>query len=181
MFISDDAYEFWVPPGLKEPSEHHWRVISLGANVPWFIAGFDVPDDGVLIRHTMCIAWERDLLWSIEHRRPGRLVTLQYLLPPRLSEGRHAWQSRDIDAVWRLNEGAGPPGESTFVFCDREGQWQGSLAREMTTVPEDERSLVWKQPVLGAATSSGTSFRRVVGVNYLVRSATTILAGCEAG
>jgi hypothetical protein len=120
MFVSTPRFEFPIPAVLAGPGAKFWRGVELSSNVPWFIATFDVCEDGVNVLHTVCLWWESDLVGLMGDGHSGRLVELQCLMPPWYSAAK-AWTMRRVTKIWRAKDRTAQDAE-VFVFLDDNGK-----------------------------------------------------------
>lgn len=120
MFVSHPQFEFYFPEGLADPGSKHWRLVEFSLHTPWFLltVGDASEDDEILLTHTWCIAWVRDLvqiLASIEHDKVRGLICMM----PGWSSTSRQWTSREIDEVWFVRTA---DGEECVRFLDRDGK-----------------------------------------------------------
>lgn len=139
MFVSLPQFESPVPHALAVPDAKYWRTVQLSCAIPWFIAMFDVREDGEWHERTLCLCWHTDLMSLIASTDANMcLVSLQLMMPPWLS-ATAVWSSREIRKVWLVQDA--DRGE-VLVLADPDGrEFYGSYAMD---VPEDlgERLLI---------------------------------------
>lgn len=120
MFVSHPQFEFSLPEGLVDPGSRHWRLIEFSLHTPWFLltVGDFTEEDEILLTHTWCIAWVRDLaqiLVTVEHDKVLGLICMM----PGWSSATRQWTSREIEEVWRVRT---DDGEECVRFIDRDGK-----------------------------------------------------------
>lgn len=140
MFVSHPQFEFHFPEGLSDPGSKHWRLIEFSLHTPWFLLTVSELTDEheVLLTHTWCIAWVRDLvqiLATVEHYKIRGLICM---MPGWTSPARQ-WASRVIDEVWLIRTA---DAEECVRFLDRDGREFDGDMRTDFPVKEVERQLL---------------------------------------
>lgn len=102
MFLSLPHYEFQMPAGLREPGSRHWRVVEMPLHAPWYLLTVVQPvpaDMDWAPSHTLCIAWDADLVDAIKAVEAVRIRGLVAMIPAWASSTGQ-WASRQISEVW---------------------------------------------------------------------------------
>lgn len=120
VFVSQQQYEFKLPPSLAGPDVQHWRMMELSLHAPWFILSVEVvdpdePDHGVT--RTLCIAWECDLAEFLRELEPTRVTGVVCMMPAWQSPNGQ-WWSREVREVWLYRSAGG----QHVVLVDAAGQ-----------------------------------------------------------
>jgi len=127
MFLSLPQYEFQAPQGLGEPGSRHWRVVELPLHALWFLLTVSNPDpegDGLGRSHTLCIAWELDLVEALRAIGPDRVRGLVAMMPA-WSTPTGQWSSRLVTEVWLDADESG----KFVTFTDAAGERFGGRIR----------------------------------------------------
>lgn len=129
MFVSHPQFEFPLPEGFTDPGSKHWRLVEFSLHTPWFLLTVTelTDEDEVLLTHTWCIAWARDLaqiLTTVENDQVRGLVCMM----PGWSSASRQWTSRELDEVWLVQT---DDAEECVRFLDRDGE---EFDGEMRTV-----------------------------------------------
>jgi len=141
MFVSHSQFEFSFPEGLAEPGSKQWRLIEFSHHTPWFLLSVsELTEEGeILLTHTWCIAWQRDLtqiLATIEHDKIRGLVCMI----PGWSSPSSQWTSREICEVWLVRTvDAG----DCVRFLDREGnEFDGDMRNDFSDHEVERKQLL---------------------------------------
>lgn len=119
MFITDAAQEFEFPvAGLGDPRLRYWRLLRLSLARPWYVLTIEHAADGEPARHTVCVAWDTDLVDFIDSLGSARALALTCIRPRRSASAGH-WTSWDVHEVWLETL---PDGSRRVVFLNQVGQ-----------------------------------------------------------
>lgn len=134
MFVSEDKFEFPVPLSSVDPGTSYWRAMSLSLHAPWFLLTFLVGSGDESLKHTVCIAWDSDLIAMLEANPSLNPCGLVYMKPGWACRSGH-WESREIQTIWR---GRDRHGSEVFIFVDAEGI-EHSRSGERQTITGDRQ------------------------------------------
>lgn len=141
MFVSHPQYEFSFPERLDDPGTRHWRLIEFSLHTPWFLLTVSelTDEDEILLTHTWCIAWVRDLaqiLATIEHEKIRGLICMM----PGWSTAARQWTCREIDEVWLVRT---DNADECVRFLDRGGnEFDGELRTDFSAKEVERRRLL---------------------------------------
>jgi hypothetical protein len=141
MFVSHPQFEFSFPQGLADPGSKHWRLIEFALHAPWFLltVGELTEEEEILLTHTWCIAWVRDLtqiLSTVEHDKVRGLTCMM----PGWSSITRQWTSRGINEVWLVRT---DDGEECVRFLDVDGkEFDGDLRTDFPSKEVERRRML---------------------------------------
>lgn len=139
-----------MPSGLSDPGSTYWQAFAVSIRVPWFIATFELCDDGLAYLQTVCLWWTTDLFALLEQAPPARLLSLQCVCPQRNADPR--WCMRDVARIWRGTEPASMQRE--LIFEDGEGKYFSAFHADFADEFFVDRELVIELPQQWSASSS---------------------------
>lgn len=141
MFVSHPQHEFSLPMGLDNQGSKHWRLVEFSLHTPWFLLTVSeyTEEREILLTHTWCIAWERDLAQILDTIDVDDVQGLVCMMPGWLS-AHGEWTSREIREVWWMRtDDAG----EFMRFLDVEGkEFDGGLRSEIATKIVERRQLL---------------------------------------
>lgn len=109
MFVVRPECEVVIPRKLYEDGATAWRAFELAAPFIWFVATYQADGEHDQFS-TYCVAWEKDLLDSIE--QGAGLVALQLMVPSPLPSN---WACMPIASIWKARDPE-VPGHDMLIF-----------------------------------------------------------------
>ena len=114
MFVAHTSFEDPIMSALGSKGDRYFRAMELSTRLPWFIVTCVLQDDGLEMLHSVCCAWDADLLTLLAPSAGRTVVSLQQLAP---SDG--GWETRDVDRVWQAVD---KTGNRAVILQDTEGR-----------------------------------------------------------
>jgi len=139
MFVANSDFENHFLSALGAPGDRHYRAIQLSGRLTWFIVTCALQDDGLEMLHSVCCAWDEDLLALLEPRPHSRAVSLQRVVSSHEGDGR--WEAREVSKVWCI---ASQKGKQVLVFQDRDGSESSGPFGAPVVDDLGERELVYE-------------------------------------
>ena len=138
MFISHPQHESILLTSLSTRGAQYWRSMQISANKPWFVLTVEVAHDGQTRHRSICIAWDSDLVHTIESLVDVKPVGLLCMTPNRASNSPR-WLSRAVQEVWIAQTKAM---EQIVVLCDEHGAELGDHLGRMPSHSSRARRLL---------------------------------------
>jgi hypothetical protein len=134
MFTTEPQDEFAFAKILSASATRHWRMVELAMHVPWFVLTVEVFDNEASFKRTLCVAWDTDLVETIESLGAAKAIAVLCMVPGWCSANGQ-WSARVVSEVWRARTDSGDlvalfRDERGFEFGDRRGVAQGQPLRD---------------------------------------------------
>jgi len=144
MFVSNPDHEFRIPHKLAEPGARYWRVLRLSIHLPWFLATFTLSEENDELMHTICVAWDSDLVSMIK-TTPGMKLRSLLCMTPGWHSLDGQWRSREVRAIWSARC---PVGEEVTVLRDERGEeFIGSMSSATLESLKDRQLVAAVEPL----------------------------------
>lgn len=162
MFSCYPEHEFHAPRGLAAPDARHWRLMEIVARTPWFLLTVEMPDEndaGANISTTWCIAWERDLVHTLNTIDTAMIRGLVCMLPAWATPTKQ-WTAREVGEVWLTRTEAA---EEYVSLTDPTGEeFGGVLCSNRTATVTEKRLLLRLEPRLVTTGPGARQARKTV-------------------